>query len=283
MAFPLPLEENHGEVNSMTSLPFQRSAEFISSRLGGLRHDISIVLGSGLGGFTKDLADKTILKTNEIPDYPLSRVPGHVGEIISAEIADKRILVFSGRVHYYETASTIDAAVTAILSYRLGVKRIVLTNAAGILNEKFFPGDLMLINDQINLTFRSVLLDLNIRTKDLKPIYSRSLAAKAFLAAQRASTDLKSGVYLGLTGPSYETAAEVKFYRRFGGDAAGMSTIHEAALASAVGMEVLGISCLTNYSTGMSSEKLSHEEVMNVGRNVDEKFSQLLRTIVDLI
>jgi purine-nucleoside phosphorylase len=259
------------------------SAEFISSRFKDVYHDIAIVLGSGLGGLTKDLSDKIVLKTNEIPDYPRSTVPGHTGEIISAKLANKRVLIFSGRVHYYETESTIDAAVTAIVSHRLGIERIVLTNAAGILNEKFSPGDLMVIKDQINLTFRSVLLDLKMPTKDLNPIYSELLAAKAFLAAERSGTDLKSGVYLGLTGPSYETAAEVGFYRRFGCDAAGMSTIQEATFARSVGMEVAGISCLTNYSTGMTSEKLSHDEVTKVGAKVDERFSRLLTTFVEMI
>ena len=122
-----------------------------------MHHDVAIVLGSGLGGFTKHFLANAILKTNEIPDYPRSTVPGHIGEIVSGKIANKKVLVFSGRVHYYETASAIDAAVTSIVSHPLGIKTIVLTNAAGILNEKFYPGDLMLIKDQINLTHRNVL------------------------------------------------------------------------------------------------------------------------------
>lgn len=248
-----------------------------------MRHDIAIVLGSGLGGFAKHLSDKIVLKTNEIPDYPRSTVPGHIGEIMSARISNKRVLVFSGRVHFYETASTIDAAVTAIVSYQLGIKTIVLTNAAGILNANFSPGDLMLIKDQINLTSRNVLLDLKMPGKDVNPIYSENLAAKAFLAAQESNTDLKKGTYIGLTGPSYETPSEVKFYRSFGGDAVGMSTIHEATFARSVGMEVMGISCLTNYSTGITAEKLSHEEVTKIGTSVDAKFSHLLTKLVEVI
>ncbi len=267
----------------MASLPFQKSADFISSRFGNVQHDIAIVLGSGLGGFTRHISGKMILGTNEIPGYPRSNVAGHKGEIISATIGNKRVLIFSGRVHYYETVSTVDAAVTAIIAHELGTRNIVLTNAAGILNEKFAPGDLMLIRDQVNLTFRNVLLDLKMPVKDLNPIYSKRFAEAAFSAAEESGIDLKSGVYLGLTGPSYETSAEVRFYRSLGGDAAGMSTIHEAIFARAAGMEVTGISCLTNYSTGITSGKLSHEEVTEIGAKVENEFSRLLITLAEAI
>lgn len=248
-----------------------------------MHHDIAIVLGTGLGRFTGHLSGKTILRTNEIPGYPPSTVAGHDGEIVSATVANKRVLVFSGRVHYYETALTADAAATAIIAHQLGIRNIVLTNAAGILNEKFAPGDLMLIRDQINLTFRNVLLDLRMPLRDLNPIYSDKYAEAAFTAAEKSGIDLKSGVYLGLTGPSYETSAEVKFYRNIGADAAGMSTIHEATFARAVGMEVMGISCLTNYSTGITSEKLSHQEVTKMGAKVENEFSRLLMLLVEAI
>jgi purine-nucleoside phosphorylase len=267
----------------MNALPFQKAAEFISSRFANVHHDMAIVLGSGLGGFTKHFTDKTLLRTDEIPDYPRSTVPGHTGEIVSVKASDKRLLVFSGRVHYYETASTVDAAVTAIVSHRLGIDKIVLTNAAGILNEQFIPGDLMVIKDQINFTFQNVLLELKVQSRDLNPIYSEELGAKLRAAAEKSGVDLKSGIYLGLTGPSYETPSEVKFYRMLGGDAVGMSTIHEALFARSVGMEVLGISCLTNYSTGITSERLSHEEVTKIGSKVDEKFSRLLTEFAKMI
>ncbi|HUI31164.1 MAG TPA: purine-nucleoside phosphorylase [Candidatus Acidoferrales bacterium] len=267
----------------MTSLPFQQSGDFVSSRFKGVHHDIAVVLGSGLGSFTRHLTDKIALESAEIPDYPRSTVPGHLGEIVSAKVAGKRVLVFSGRVHFYETASTIDAAVTAIVSHQLGIKKIVLTNAAGILDEKFSPGDLMLIKDQINLTSRNVLADLRMPKAELNPMYSERLAAAALLAAQESCIDLKSGTYLGLTGPSYETPAEVKFYRGLGGNAVGMSTIHEATFARSVNMEVIGISCLTNYSAGTTLEKLSHDDVLRIGENVDEKFSRLLLKLVEII
>ena len=170
----------------ITSIPFQRSAEFISGHFNNVHHDIAIVLGSGLGGFTRHLSDKIVLDIDKIPDYPRSAVPGHVGEIIGGEIGGKRILVFNGRVHFYETESTIDSAVTAIVSYQLGIKKILLTNAAGILNEKFSPGDLMSIKDQINLTSRNILLDLKMPVVDLNPIYSEKLASAAFIAASTA-------------------------------------------------------------------------------------------------
>jgi len=267
----------------MNSLPFQKSADFISAWFERGHHDIAIVLGSGLGGFTKHLTDKTVLGTDKIPDYPRSTVPGHIGEIVSARLAEKSILIFGGRVHYYETGSTVDAAVTAIVSHHLGIRTLVLTNAAGILNEKFYPGDLMVIRDQINLTSRNVLLDMKMQPKDLNPIYSKELVTDISNAAEQLQTNLRSGIYLGLTGPSYETPSEVKFYRSLRGDAVGMSTIHEALFARYAGMRVLGISCLTNYSTGLTSKKLSHREVTRIGLKVDERFSQLLLRFIERV
>ncbi len=267
----------------MINRPFQKSADFIANHFGNTNHDVAIVLGSGLGGFTKHLAEKKVLPTSSIPDYPRSTVVGHDGEIVSAAVEGRRVLVFSGRSHYYESASTVNAAVTAIVSDSLGIKRLVLTNAAGILNEAFYPGDLMLIKDQINLTFRNILADLESPVTNLHPVYSEELASLAFSAAEKSSVNLRSGVYVGLTGPSYETPAEVKVYRNLGGDAVGMSTVQEAIYARAAGMQVLGISCLTNYSTGITSEKLSHAEVTDIGAQVDEKFSRLLTNLIGLL
>lgn len=264
-------------------LPFKESADYIKKYFGAAHHDIAIVLGSGLGGFTAHLSDMKVLKTAEIPSYPQSTVVGHSGEIVSAELNDKRVLVFSGRVHYYESASTVNSALTAIVSHQLGIENIVLTNAAGILNESFDPGDLMLIKDQINLTFRNVLRDLGPLADRPGRIYSEKLAGKLFAGAERARVNLKAGVYLGLTGPSYETAAEVKMFRLLGGDAVGMSTVQEAIFAQSVGINVAGISCLTNYCTGLTSKVLTHEEVTQIGAGVDDKFSRLLTEFIALI
>lgn len=269
--------------NSPNSSAFESSADFIAKEFGGRQHLAAVVLGSGLGGFTNHLADKQVLHTVDIPGYPTPTVIGHSGEIVSAEARGKRILVFSGRAHYYETASTLNASVTAIVSHALGIKTIILTNASGILNESFYPGDLMLIKDQLNLTFRNVLQDLRLPATNIGPVYSEHLAGLAYAAAARAGVNLKGGVYVGLTGPSYETPAEVRVYRKLGGDAVGMSTVQEALYARAVGMQVMGISCLTNYSTGITSEKLSHSEVTEIGARVDAKFSLLLSTFIELL
>lgn len=263
--------------------PFRESSEFIARRFGNKRHDIALVLGSGLGGFTKHLTEREILSTTGIPDYPRSTVPGHSGEIVSASVANKRVLVFGGRVHYYESASTVNAAVTAIVAHELGIPKILLTNAAGILNEAFNPGDLMLIKDHLNLTFRNILSDMHFPVTNINPIYSEDLARLAYTAAEKSGVTLKSGSYIGLTGPSYETPAEVRYYRNLGGDAVGMSTVHEAMYAKAVGIHVAGISCLTNYSTGITSQTLSHAEVTEIGAMVDEKFSRLLTRFIELI
>lgn len=272
-----------GSVQLPGTGPFKEASEFVARRFGNRQHDIALVLGSGLGGFTKHLTDKETLSTTEIPNYPRSTVPGHSGEIVSASVGKKRVLVFGGRVHYYESASTINAAVTAIVAGELGIPKILLTNAAGILNEALRPGDLMLIQDQLNLTFRNVLSELSFPVANISPIYSDELAQLACAAAERSGVNLKSGTYIGLTGPSYETPAEVRFYRNLGGDAVGMSTVHEAMYARAVGIEVAGISCLTNYSTGITSTKLSHSEVTEIGAMVDDKFSKLLSQFIGLL
>lgn len=270
-------------MKKLNSSPFPGSSEYIDRFFRGTRHDIAIVLGSGLGGFTKHLTDAITLRTTDIPGYPHSTVVGHSGEIVSAGLGSKRILVFSGRVHYYEAASAVNGAVTAIVSHELGIPGILLTNAAGILNESFSPGDLMLIKDQINFTFRNVLVDLRSHPIGVQPMYSERLAEKAAVASEKSGVNLKSGVYIGLTGPSYETPAEVRVYRNFGGDAVGMSTVQEAIFAKSAGMEVMGISCLTNYSTGITSQKLSHEEVTEIGAKVDERFSRLLTAFVEML
>ncbi len=275
--------EDEGDRLALNSIPFQRSTDFIKARFKNTRHDIAIVLGSGLGNFTKHLPGKIILNTDEIPDYPQSTVAGHKGEIISAKIANKNALVFSGRVHFYETGSTLDAAATAIVSCQLGIRNILLTNAAGILNDKFSPGDIMLIMDQLNLTFRDVRIDLSIRTYAANPVYDQRLAFSAVQAAERAGVSLKKGIYVGLTGPSYETPSEVKFYKSLGGDAVGMSTIQEALFAQSAGMRVLGISCLTNYSTGISTKKLYHQEVTTIAQKTDKKFSKLIIELINIL
>ncbi len=266
--------------NESVEMPFRKSAEFISDRFGGKNHDIAVVLGSGLGGFTAHIDNKQTLPTVDVPEYPRSTVPGHSGQIMSAEVDGRNLLVFSGRVHFYETASTLNATVTAIVSHLLGIKTIVLTNAAGILNEAFYPGDLMLIKDHLNLTNRNILTDIHAPVTNLHPIYDERSALIMYSSAAESGVNLKGGIYVGLTGPSYETPAEVRMYRQLGGDAVGMSTVQEALYARAAGMNVVGVSCLTNYSTGITSEKLSHSEVTEIGKKVDDKFSALLTSFI---
>ena len=262
-------------------IPFEESIKYLREKFAARTHDVAVVLGSGLGGFTKHLGGKDSIPTTDIPGYPHSTVTGHSGEVMSARVADKRVLVFSGRVHYYESASTLNAAATAIVSHALGVKTVVLTNAAGILNEAFYPGDLMLIKDQLNFTFKNILGELRFPAGNIHPIYSERLAVMMYEASVRAGVNLKGGTYVGLTGPSYETPAEVSMCRKLGGDAVGMSTVQEALYARAAGLDVVGISCLTNYSTGITPEKLSHAEVTEIGARVDKKFSALLTAFIN--
>ncbi|MGC8596034.1 MAG: purine-nucleoside phosphorylase [Candidatus Kryptoniota bacterium] len=258
------------------NLPFKDSADFIRKKFGDTKYKAAIVLGSGLGSLLDYLDQEDFILTEQIQSYPPSTVEGHSGKISKAHINGKNLLVFSGRVHYYEGGSPHDAAATSLLSFHLGIDTIILTNASGILYDRFYPGDLMMITDHINFTFVDIVKELNLVNKKIAPIYSPTFFPAAWEAAKVAGVQLKSGVYAGVTGPSYETAAEVKMLRLLGGDAVGMSTIHEATIARYLGMQVFGLSCLTNYSTGLTASRLSHSEVNEIGRKVSNDFSKFM-------
>lgn len=258
------------------NLPFKNSADYVRQVFGETKYHAAIVLGSGLDSLINYLDRDNSIFTEQIPDYPRSTVEGHRGIISRARVKDKSVLIFSGRIHYYEGGSAKNAAATSLLSFHLGINNIILTNASGILNDSFSPGDLMMITDHINLTFVDILKELNLKSKKIAPIYYPNFFPIAHEAARSAGVKLKSGVYTGMTGPSYETAAEVKMLRIIGGDAVGMSTIHEATIAKYLGMNVFGLSCLTNYSTGLTSSKLSHSEVNEIGKKVSQDFSRFM-------
>jgi len=258
------------------NLPFRDSAEFIRRKFGDTKYNAAVVLGSGLGSLMNYLDQEDSISSEQIPGYPRSTVEGHSGMISKAHINEKNLLVFSGRIHYYEGGPPCNAAATSILSFHLGISTIILTNASGILYARFNPGDLMMITDHINLTYVDILKELKLASKKVAPIYSPAFFPIAREAAKSSGVQLKSGVYVGMTGPSYETAAEVRMLRLIGGDAVGMSTIHEATIAKYLGMNVFGLSCLTNYSTGLTPNKLSHYEVNEIGKKVSEDFSRFM-------
>jgi len=250
--------------------------------------DVAIVLGSGLGEFTKAMRDAVTCAYADVPNWPASAIVGHAGQLVVGTIRGKRVAALSGRVHYYEghDLRTVTFAVRALAA--VGVKTIILTNAAGGIDLNFKPGTLMLMEDHINLLGSNPLVGPNDdrfgpRFPDMTEVYSKRLREIAIQAAMHAGVPLARGVYIAVHGPSYETPAEIRAFRTLGADAVGMSTAPEAIVARHMGLEVLGISCITNPAAGVLPQPLVHDEVMEVARRVRGEFSRLLEEIIERI
>ena len=251
----------------------------------GAAPDVAIVLGSGLGDFANSLLESVTSPYRDIPNWPASAVVGHAGQLVVGRLAGRRVAALSGRAHYYEghDLATVTFATRAL--GLLGVKVLILTNAAGGINRDFKPGTLMLIDDHLNLMGSNPLVGPNDerfgpRFPDMSEVYSSRLRQLALDAARDLAVPLARGVYVALHGPSYETPAEIRFLRTIGADAVGMSTVPEAIAARHMGIEVLGISCITNAAAGVLPQPLVHDEVMEVARRVRGQFSSLLEGIV---
>ena len=244
------------------------------------------MLGSGLGDFTASLARPTEIPYADIPHWPATAVVGHVGRLVAGEVRGRRVLALSGRVHFYEGHAMSTVAFAVRVLGALGVRQVILTNAAGGTTLGLTPGTLMLIADHINLLGTNPLVGPNDdrfgpRFPDMSEVYSRRLRAHAMAAAAAAGIPLARGVYVAVHGPSYETPAEIRYLRTIGADAVGMSTVPEAIVARHMGLEVLGISCIANAAAGVLPHPLVHDEVMEVARQVRAVFSMLLETIIE--
>jgi purine-nucleoside phosphorylase len=270
--------------------PEGRAYDIVNEAAVSLRRKIgvpavAIVLGSGLGDFTTRLTDGVTVPYQKIPHWPASRVMGHAGHLVSGTLAGRKVAVLSGRVHLYEghDAATVTFA-TRVMGL-LGVKVLILTNAAGGINTAFSAGALMVIDDHINFIGDNPLVGPNedrfgLRFPDMTEVYSKRLRALADAAAKEKGIALAHGIYVALRGPSYETPAEIRCFRTLGADAVGMSTVPEAIAARHMGMEVLGISCITNMAAGILPQPLHHSEVMETARRVRGEFGALLEGIV---
>jgi purine-nucleoside phosphorylase len=262
-----------------------RAAEFVRGRIKDVP-GIGIVLGSGLGDFAESLRDSTSMSYTDIPEWPASAVLGHAGRLVAGTVGGRRILALSGRAHFYE-GHTMQVATFAIrVLGLLGVRTLVLTNAAGGINLSFKPGTLMVIDDHINLMGTNPLVGANDdrfgpRFPDMTEAYAKRLRQAADQAAGARRVTIAHGVYAALHGPSYETPAEIRYLRTIGADAVGMSTVPEAIVARHMGMEVLGISCITNPAAGVLPQPLVHDDVMAVARRVRGEFCSLLEGIVE--
>jgi len=263
------------------------AADYILARTA-YRPTIGMILGSGLGDFADTLEDAVRIPYCEIPNFPVPTAPGHAGALVFGKKMGKEVVALQGRIHFYEGLSQQKITLPVRVLAALGVKQLVLTNAAGGVNTTFDPGTLMLISDHINFSGANPLVGPNLddfgpRFPDVTDLYCTALRSRIKAAAARADIKLQEGVYMMFSGPNYETPAEVRMAKIVGADAVGMSTVPEALVASHCGMEVVGISCITNIAAGLSDQKLDHSEVLEIAEKVHDTFQKLLDVVLTVL
>lgn len=262
------------------------STQFLKRAIGEFSPEIGLILGSGLGFFADDrLRPYRTLPYDQIPDFQQSMVKGHKGRLVFGHVDHRRVVCMQGRFHFYEGYSISQVVAPIRVMAELGVRVLIITNAAGGINIDFTPGTLMLIIDHINFLGTNPLIgdnydELGPRFPDMSMVYDQPLRNAALAISQRLGIGLRQGVYLATTGPSYETSAEIRAFRTFGADAVGMSTVPEAIVANHSGMRVCGISCITNLAAGLSDQQLSHDEVTATGERVKKQFADLLEELI---
>ena len=265
----------------------EHATRVIRSRIS-VEPRIALVLGSGLGGFADDLEESVSIPYEDIPGFVRSTAQGHAGRLVVGKIDSVPVLAMQGRVHYYEGYSLEEVTFPVRTFGLLGVKTLVLTNAAGGINVQLTQGALMVLSDHVNLMGVNPLRGPNDerfgpRFPDMSAVYSPELQELVIEEARAIGAEVRRGIYGGLSGPSYETPAEIHLLRALGADAVGMSTVPEAIVARHMGLEVLGISCITNMAAGISDEPINHEEVMATGDRVRETCAELLRRVIGAI
>ena len=250
------------------------------------RPEIAIILGSGLGSLGDKLLDADVIPYEKLPHWKSSTAPGHNGRLIFGMLGGKQVVCMQGRLHYYEGYTMEDTTYPIRVMAKLGIKNLLLSNAAGGINTEFTPGTLMLITDHINFLGRNPLMgpneaDFGVRFCDMSYAYAPRLREIALEAASELGQHLEQGVYVATTGPSYETPAEIRMFRIWGASAVGMSTVPEVIVANHSGMNVMGISCITNMAAGVLDQKLTEEEVLETGARVGAEFQALMTRIVE--
>jgi purine-nucleoside phosphorylase len=263
------------------------TAAYIKTKYAA-QSSIGIVLGSGLGNFTNDIQVETEIDYSELPHFPLSTVKGHCGKLILGKLNDKNVVVMAGRFHYYEGYTAQQVVYPIRVMKMLGVKTLLISNAAGGVNSSFKVGDLMIIKDHIGLFTVNPLLgkneeELGTRFPDMSEPYSKELIAKARSIAQRSGYDVKEGVYTGVTGPSFETRAEYKLIQAIGGDAVGMSTVQEVIAAVHAGMKVFAMSIITDIGIREEENTITHEDVLAAAAAAEPKMTVILKEMVAVI
>jgi purine-nucleoside phosphorylase len=275
-ARPIPPVEQPARIAALVAAVRARS---------GLVPEVGIVLGSGLGGLADELSDAVAIPFAELPGWPAATAPGHAGRLLSGTVAGRPVDMLQGRFHMYEGNDPGLVIQPVLLFKALGARIVVLTNAAGGLDPTFGPGTLMVMSDHINLTGRSPLIgpnadELGERFPDLVDAWSPRLRIALHAAAQTEGIHLEEGIYVGLTGPNYETPAEVRWLAGLGAHAVGMSTVLECIAARWVGLEVCGVSLVTNAGAGYTGEPLTHEEVIESGKEAGPRLARVIRRFV---
>ena len=262
----------------------RKSYEYIRS-VTDFRPEVALVLGSGLGMFGEQIEMVQEISYRDIPDFPVSTVPGHVGRYIFGYVKDVPVVVMQGRVHYYEGYNIKDVVMPVRLMGMMGAKKLILTNAAGGINTDFSAGALMMLTDHISTFIPSPLIGKNMdslgtRFPDMTEVYDKDLRATLQQTAENCGIELKSGVYLQVSGPQFETPQEIRMFGLLGADAVGMSTVCEAIAARHMGLRVCAVSCITNMAAGLSTELLSHEDVQQTADKVGADFCRLIREFI---
>lgn len=274
-------------IEANVNKPFIVSAEYIKQHIGDFKPKFAVILGSGLADFANDITDPIVIKYQDIPMFPVSSVSGHPGELIAGYLNGVPILCMKGRFHYYEGLSFEQIAIPIRTLHALGATDLILTNASGSLNSDMVPGSLMIIEDHLNFSGVNPLIGANDeeigpRFVDLTETYKTEHIRNLRFAANMLDIDLFSGNYIWVSGPTFETPAEITAYRTLGADAVGMSTVPEAIFARHCGMSVCGVAAITNLAAGLSEHNLSHEETLTQGKIAATNLRRLLTTFVSL-
>jgi len=262
----------------------EKAAQYVLARTPG-RPRIAVVLGSGLGSFADELRDATALRYEDIPHFPKSTAIGHAGRLFIGNLEQTPLAVMQGRVHLYEGYSAQQVAFPVRVLARMGIRAVLISNAAGGINAGYGKGAVVVLRDHINLQGQNPLIGpnderLGLRHPDMTDAYNAQFRQFALDESQRLGGDVYEGVYAAVAGPSFETPAEIRFLRAIGADLVGMSTVPEVIAARHLGLEVLAISCVTNMAAGMTGEKITAEEVLETGQRVREKLLALLRAVL---
>lgn len=265
---------------------YVESANYIKEKMNGKNPKIAVVLGSGLGAISEEIENKIVISYKDIPNFPVSTVVGHAGELIIGSIAGKEVIAMNGRFHYYEGYDLKEATFPIRVFKLLGIETLILTNAAGGINTTYNAGEFMVINDHLSFFAESVLRGKNLeefgdRFIDMSETYNKELSKKMKDIIEKVAGVAHVGVYAYMKGPTYETPAEIRTLRNLGADAVGMSTVPEAIIAHHCNIKTVAVSCITNMAAGVLDEKLSHEDVKKTAEKVKYTFKQIIKEFIE--